>query len=82
MLLSGDIEFQSATESVLVFKRFDESGALLAAFNLSPQPASVSLPGVVLGRVIGGHGLPEGTFASATLNLPGHGVAFFELAAP
>ena len=30
---------------------------------------------------IGGHGLPEGRIASATLTLPGHGVAFFQLAA-
>jgi len=81
LLLTGDIEFLSATESVLVFKRFDASGALLAAFNLSPEPASVSLPGVTVGREIRGHGLPEGTFANATLRLPGHGVAFFELSA-
>jgi len=81
LLLTGDIEFLSATESVLVFKRFDEAGALLAAFNLSPEPSSVSLPGISVGREIRGHGLPEGTFASATLSLPGHGVAFFELSA-
>jgi alpha-glucosidase len=82
LLLHGDIEFLSATDSVLVFKRFDESGALLAAFNLSPEPASVSMPEISVGRVIGGHGLPEGALANAILQLPGHGVAFFELTAP
>ena len=39
-------------------------------------------PDVKVGRAIGGHGLPEGSFANATLRLPGHGVAFFELTAP
>jgi alpha-glucosidase len=81
LLLSGDIEFLSATESVLALKRFDSSGALLAAFNLSPDPASASLPAVSVGRAIGGHGLPEGFFDGPTLKLPGHGVAFFELTA-
>jgi alpha-glucosidase len=79
LLLSGDIEFLAATESVLVFKRFDADNALLAAFNLSGEPASVSLPGITVGRDIGGHGLPVGTFANATLQIPGHGVVFFEL---
>ena len=55
---------------------------MLAAFNLSGEPASVALPGITVGEAIGGHGLPEGSFASATLHLPGHGVAFFTLAAP
>jgi alpha-glucosidase len=81
LLLTGDIEFLAATESVLVFRRFDGKQALLAAFNLSGEPASVSLPGIAVGRAIGGHGLPEGTFATATLHLPGHGVSFFELPA-
>jgi hypothetical protein len=55
---------------------------LLAAFNLSGEPASVALPGIEVLEAISGHGLPEGTFASATLRLPGHGVAFFATAAP
>jgi alpha-glucosidase len=82
LLISGDIEFLAATDSVLAFRRFDSQGALLAAFNLSGEPASVSLPGITVRETIGGHGLPEGTFASATLRLPGHGVAFFVIAAP
>jgi alpha-glucosidase len=81
LLIDGDIEFLVATESVLAFRRFDEDVGLLAAFNLSGAPASVSLPGIAVGAAIGGHGLPEGSFANATLRLPGHGVAFFELAA-
>jgi alpha-glucosidase len=81
LLVTGDIEFLAATESVLAFRRFDSQQSLLAAFNLSPDPASVSLPGISVGPSIGGHGLPEGSFASATLTLPGHGVAFFQLSA-
>jgi alpha-glucosidase len=82
LLINGDIEFLAATESVLAFRRFDSKGSMLAAFNLSGEPASVALPGITVREQIGGHGLPEGTFASATLRLPGHGVAFFTLAAP
>jgi hypothetical protein len=55
---------------------------MLAAFNLSGEPASVTLPGITIRESITGHGLPEGSFANATLQLPGHGVAFFTLAAP
>jgi len=82
LLISGDIEFLAATESVLAFRRFEGRNALLAAFNLSASPASVSLPGLTVMQAVGGHGLPEGRFESATLTLPGHGVAFFQLAAP
>jgi len=82
LLIHGDIEFVASTESVLAFRRFDAHGAVLAAFNLSGEPASVSLPGLQVREAIGGHGLPQGTFANATLQLPGHGVAFFTLAAP
>jgi alpha-glucosidase len=79
LLIAGDIEFLAATESVLAFRRFDSKNSLLAAFNLSGEPAGVSLPGITTGRSLGGHGLPEGAFTGATLRLPGHGVAFFEL---
>ncbi len=82
LLITGDIEFLAATNSVLAFRRFDNHGALLAAFNLSAEDATLPLPHIEVTHAIGGHGLPEGGFASATLNLPGHGVAFFQLAAP
>jgi alpha-glucosidase len=82
LLIHGDIEFLASTESVLAFRRFDAYGAVLAAFNLSGVPASVSLPGLSVREPIGGHGLPQGTYANSTLQLPGHGVAFFTLAAP
>jgi alpha-glucosidase len=81
LLLDGDIEFLAATDSVLAFRRFDGQRGLLAAFNLSGSPANLPLPNLAVGAAIGGHGLPEGTFANATLSLPGHGVAFFELPA-
>jgi len=80
LLITGDIEFVLATESVLAFRRFDADGALLAAFNLSATPASVSLPNLRVTAPIGGHGLPQGTFDNGTLHLPAHGVAFFHLA--
>jgi alpha-glucosidase len=79
LLLDGDIEFLAATDTVLAFRRFEGSRGLLAAFNLSVAPASLPLPGLAVGGPIAGHGLPEGTFANATVQLPGHGVAFFEL---
>jgi alpha-glucosidase len=82
LLISGDIEFLAATGSVLAFRRFEGRNALLAAFNLSANPASISLPGLTVNQAVGGHGLPEGRFESATLTLPGHGVAFYQLAAP
>jgi alpha-glucosidase len=81
LLTHGDIEFLAATDSVLALRRFDDRDSMLAAFNLSPEPASVELPGLAVGAALGGHGLPEGSFASATLSLPGHGVAFYRLAA-
>ena len=81
LLITGDIEFLAATDSVLAFRRFDKTDGMLVAFNLSHAPASVALPGLPLGHQLAGHGLPEGSFASATLSLPGHGVAFFQLTA-
>ena len=80
LLMTGEIEFLAATDSVLVFKRMDRAAALFAAFNLSPGPASVALPDIAVTRAIGGHGLPEGVFDNGTLTLPGHGVAFYQLA--
>jgi alpha-glucosidase len=79
LLISGDIEFLAATASVLVFRRFDGQQALLCAFNLSAEAASVALPGVQVEKPISGHGLPEGRHESGTLILPGHGVAFFQI---
>lgn len=82
LLIHGDIEFLAATESVLAFRRFDDQEAMLVAFNLSPQSATLTLPGLAVGRALVGHGLPDGSLESATLTLPGHGVAFYQLAAP
>jgi alpha-glucosidase len=80
LLISGDIEFLAATDAVLAFRRFDAQGAILAAFNLSAEPARLALPKVSVVRAITGHGLPEGRHESGNLELPGHGVAFFQLA--
>ena len=61
--------------------KVERDGLILAVFNLSAAPASIALPGIPVGRALVGHGLPEGSFATATVTLPPHGVAFFELAA-
>jgi alpha-glucosidase len=82
VLVTGDIEFLAATESVLAFRRFDATQSVLAAVNLSPDPASITLPGISVARPLAGHGLPEGAFDDGTLTLPGHGVAFLQLSAP
>jgi alpha-glucosidase len=83
LLIDGDIEFVAATESVLAFRRFDadDAAGMLVAFNLSGEPAKLDLPGMTVTAEITGHGLPEGKFANATLDLPGHGVAFYRLSA-
>ena len=81
VLLHGDIEFLAATDAVLAFRRFDDRQAVLCAFNLSNAAASIAIPGITGGAALSGHGLPEGGFANATLQLPAHGVAFFELPA-
>jgi alpha-glucosidase len=81
LLLQGDIEFLAATDSVLAFRRFDGPRGLLAAFNLSGTATTLALPGITVGAAINGHGLPEGSFANASLQLPGHGVAFYDLPA-
>ena len=81
ILIGGDIEFLVATESLLVFKRFDGHEAILAAFNLSDAAESIALPGLTVAGALSGHGLPDGRIASGNLELPPHGVAFYRLAA-
>src|SRR5688572_7637745 len=82
LLISGDIEFLATTDSMLVFRRFEGRDSMLVAFNLSGEPASLALPELAVTRTVSGHGLPEGRHESATLSLPAHGVAFFQLAPP
>jgi alpha-glucosidase len=78
-LISGDIEFLAATESVLAFLRTSGEDRVLVAFNLSKQATEISLPGISAATALLGHGLPAGTFSSGLLALPGHGVAFFRV---
>jgi alpha-glucosidase len=78
-LLWGSIEFLLSTDTVLAFIRRLGEEQLLAAFNLSAQPASADLPKVMAGRPSGGHGLPEGRLEGAHLTLPPHGVLFIQL---
>jgi alpha-glucosidase len=82
VLITGDIEFFLATESVLAFRRFDDRDSIVAAFNLSAEAVSFALPGLRIGSALRGHGLPEGAIASATLTLPAHGVVFYQLETP
>ena len=82
LLINGDIEFLAATESVLAFRRFDSHGSHAGRIQSVGRAGERRPARHHGGEAIGGHGLPEGSFASATLHLPGHGVAFFALAAP
>src|SRR5262245_59255201 len=56
LLIDGEIEFLAATDSVLAFRRFDGNSALLAAFNLSAEEASLPLPNLKVAHAIAGHG--------------------------
>jgi alpha-glucosidase len=78
-LITGDIEFLAATNSVLAFLRVTKEERVLVAFNLSKQPTEIALPGIGSGTPLEGHGLPTGTFAAGKLSLPSHGVAFLKV---
>jgi hypothetical protein len=66
LLISGDIEFLAATDSVLAFRRFDAQGALLAAFNLSPDAAQLALPKLNVARAITATGFPRAVMRAVT----------------
>jgi alpha-glucosidase len=72
----GEIEFLEAIAGVLVFTRRFNGERILAAFNLSAEPAQLQLAGVSGARPLTGHGLPEGQIAQGRLTLPPHGVLF------
>src|SRR5688572_17435904 len=80
--LSVAAQERDASSALQGFRRFEGRDSMLVAFNLSGEPASLALPELAVGRLVSGHGLPEGRHESATLSLPAHGVAFFQLAPP
>lgn len=75
-LEKGGIEFLDSAEPVLAFIRDFQGQRLLAAFNLSAQPAQWPLPAGLQVRAIDGHGLLSGTVVGAQLSLPGHAVYY------
>lgn len=72
----GSIRFLDTPEPVLAFTRQHGEETVLAAFNLSPAPVALSLPGLGTATPVNGHGLAQGALANDQLTLPGHGVLF------
>ncbi|MFM2288743.1 MAG: hypothetical protein RL684_1886, partial [Pseudomonadota bacterium] len=76
----GRIRFLHSDQALLVFERRHGDDALLVAFNLSAQPASVELPALRGARVLEGHGLPSGRIDGTRLHVPAHGACYASLA--
>ena len=57
----GDIRFVDAAEPVLAFTRTLDGQTVLAAFNLSAQPASVDVSALGPLSPLDGHGLAAGS---------------------
>ncbi|TBR36733.1 MULTISPECIES: alpha-glucosidase family protein [Dyella] len=72
----GAIEFLDAPEPLLVFLREQGKDIVLAAFNLSAEPVTHALSGVMVTEILGAHGLVQGQWHDGALTLPGHGVLF------
>lgn len=72
----GNIRFLDTPEPVLAFTRQHGEETVLAAFNLSKAPVTLSLPGLGTSTPVNGHGLTQGTLINDQLALPAHGVLF------
>ena len=72
----GDIRFLDAPEPVLAFTRTLDGQSVLAAFNLSAQPASLDVSALAGLTPLDGHGLAQGIIEGGTLHLPGHAVMY------
>ncbi len=77
-LREGDIRFVLTPEPVLAFFRRTAEQHLFVAFNLSPDPIELALPGLHA-RALGQH---DGALAEHRLRLPGYGAYFGEVGAP
>ncbi len=76
-LVAGDIEFLDAPASCLVFVRRLDGQSILAAFNLSDAPASITLPHRMAGRAIDIPGFAcAGRVHGDRIELPARGVLF------
>jgi alpha-glucosidase len=76
-LQRGNIEFIAATEALLVFRRSYQGRSIVAAFNLSAQPAEMSVSLPKASEVpLRGHGLPEGQYCNGVLAVPAHGIYY------
>jgi len=74
-LCLGDLELIEHTGDVLAFRRVHGREVILAAFNLSPAPARMSIDGGV-GDPLEGHGFAGVRASGTTLELPPLGVYF------
>ncbi len=77
-LVTGDIAFVAASATVLAFWRRLDAQSLIAVFNFSDSPTSLSLTGLEGLRSLEGHGLAAGSLQGSQLTLPAHGVFFGE----
>ena len=75
-LREGSIRFLDAPEPVLAFVREHDGRKLLAAFNLSAQPATWPVPSGLAATGDDSHGLPAGRIFGNALQLPARGVFF------
>lgn len=73
-LLHGAIRFLDTSEPVLAFVRGDGHDAVLLAFNLGADEASVELGEHAAWPVDHGHGLPSGRIEGGRLVVPGYGM--------
>jgi alpha-glucosidase len=65
----------SGPDDVLVFFRVHEGERIVAAFNLSPEPRTVAIPGGP-GTPLTGHGFAAARLEKAGIELPGFGAYF------
>jgi alpha-glucosidase len=74
------MHFLYSDDALLVFERRLPEQAMLVAFNLSEDVASVDLPAAHGAVAIIGHGLPTGTISGTHIAVPAHGVIYAKLA--
>ena len=74
-LRAGSIRFIDAPDNALAFVREHEKERILAAFNLSADPASIPLPSGSTVSSLAGHGFTE-NLSERQIQLPPYG-AFF-----
>jgi alpha-glucosidase len=79
-LLWGHMHFLYHDDALLVFERRLPEQALLVAFNLSGQSASVDLPAAHGAMPVSGHGLTAGAINGTRISVPAYGAVYARLA--